>query len=33
MSERIDALRKLMKERGFDALFVTNPENHLYFSE
>ena len=33
MSERIDALRKLMKERGFDALFVTNPENHLYFSD
>jgi len=32
MSERLEKLRKLMKEKGFDALYVTSPENHLYFS-
>lgn len=33
MSERLDAIRRLMKEKGFDALLVTNPQNHLYFSK
>lgn len=32
MSERLIKLRELMKEKGFDALYVTSPENHLYFS-
>lgn len=32
MSQRIEKLRELMKEKGFDALFVTSPENNLYFS-
>lgn len=33
MRDRIFELRKLMKERGFDALLVSSPENHLYFSK
>lgn len=32
MSERLTALRCLMAERGFDAILVTSPENHLYMS-
>lgn len=32
MSERLTKLRELMKEKGFDALYVTNAENHLYLS-
>ena len=32
MSERLDRLRKIMKEKGFDAFLVTSAENHLYFS-
>ena len=32
MSERLTALRRLMAERGFDAILVTSPENHLYMS-
>ena len=32
MSKRIDALRELMKRDGFDAIIITNPENHLYFT-
>lgn len=31
--ERLEKLKGLMKEAGFDALLVTNPENHLYFSK
>ncbi len=32
MSVRITKLRELMKEKGFDAVYITSPENHLYFS-
>lgn len=32
MSERLNALRSLMKNKGFDAVLVTSPENHLYMS-
>ena len=32
MSERLIKLRALMKEKGFDALYITSPENHLYLS-
>ena len=32
MSDRLTKLRELMNEKGFDALYVTSPENHLYFS-
>lgn len=32
MSERLNALRRLMAEKGFDAVLVTSPENHLYMS-
>ncbi len=32
MSERLSKLRELMMEKGFDALYVTSAENHLYFS-
>lgn len=32
VSERLDKIRKIMDEKGFDAFFVTSPESHLYFS-
>lgn len=32
MSERLSALRRLMAEKGFDAVLITSPENHLYIS-
>ena len=32
MSERLTKLRELMKDNGFDAVYVTSPENHLYLS-
>lgn len=32
MSERLIKLRELMKEKGFDALYATSPEAHLYLS-
>ncbi|MBQ2729302.1 MAG: aminopeptidase P family protein [Clostridia bacterium] len=32
MSDRLIKLRALMKEKGFDALFATSPESHIYLS-
>lgn len=32
MSERLNALRRKMTEKGFDAVLVTSSENHLYMS-
>ena len=32
MSKRLEKLREIMKEKGFDALFATSPEAHLYLS-
>lgn len=32
MSERLVKLRALMEEKGFDAIYITSAENHLYLS-
>ncbi len=32
MKERLEKLRSLMRERGFDAIYITSAESHLYLS-